>query len=221
MENLALVAAGKSPESELLEVVVAAGLRTSSESGLLVVVAAAGMRAPTSPESERLEAVGKRPRPDTETPVLEAAGMGTSHEIETLELKVVGMGTSSVIETQELGVDAAHNRLGQMKRGKEQSKHHLLQRLRWKPEFGVGVAESPPHPHGCQVPRTPDLHAHVEQAQMVGPGPPGGIPRPRGPAEEAPPLEAENRGRPSSADPAAYLWGGSEFFTLFFSHYTF
>ena len=43
------MAAGKSPESELLEVVVAAGLRTSSESGLLTVVAvvAAGMRAPT------------------------------------------------------------------------------------------------------------------------------------------------------------------------------
>ncbi|CAL8383837.1 unnamed protein product [Arctogadus glacialis] len=46
VEKLALVAAGKSPESELLEVVVAAGLRTSSESGLLAVVAA-GMRAPT------------------------------------------------------------------------------------------------------------------------------------------------------------------------------
>ena len=62
---------------------------------------------------------------------------------------VVGVGTSPVIETQELGGDPAHNVPGQMKRGKEQARHHLLQcRLR-KSEFDVGVAESPPH--GCQV----------------------------------------------------------------------
>ena len=38
---------------------------------------------------------------------------------------------------------------------------------------------------------------------MVGPGPPGAIPLPNGPAEEAAPLAVTNRGRFSSADPAA------------------
>ncbi|KAG7275901.1 LOW QUALITY PROTEIN: hypothetical protein CRUP_009590 [Coryphaenoides rupestris] len=147
-----------SPENELLEVVVAvAGMRTSPENELLEVVVAADMR--TSPGSELLEVVAAGMRTSSENGLV-AAGMRAPTSPECERLEVVGL-----IMRLELGVDPAHNRPGQMKQGKEQARHHLLQCLLRKPEFDV--AESPPHPQGCQVPGTPDLHAHVEQALSV------------------------------------------------------
>lgn len=150
-EKLDLAGKKARPEVEVFDLIVV-GQESPPESETLALVAAGKS---SSPECEMLEVVGKRTSPDIETPVLATSsvierlelavvGMGISPVIETLEVTVVGMGTSPVIDTLI--------EIGQIKQGKQQARHHLLQCLLWKPEFWHSdVCKSPPHPHDFQA----------------------------------------------------------------------
>lgn len=149
----------------------------------LIVV---GQESPPESETLALMAAGKSSSPECE--MLEAVGKRTSSDIETPVLVATDMGTIYLIERLI--------EIGQIKQGKQQARYHLLKCRLWKPQFWHSdVGESPPHSHDFQAPGTPYL-----------------IPLPRGPAEEAPPLEAENRGRSFFADPATHRGRGEKTF---------